>query len=117
MFCRISAANNDSTPPNLYPVHQPTTAIAAPAAMDFPSFSPICSILKASTVISWVDDAIAIIKPTETTKAKFSDGSSKLQRASESKMIICIKTIHPLLWPIFFVKYGICILSIKGAHK
>ena len=45
-------ANNDSTPPNLYPVHQPTTAIAAPAAMDFPSSSPICSILKASTVIS-----------------------------------------------------------------
>ena len=44
--------NKDNTPPSLYPLHHPTTAIAAPAAIDFPSFELICSILSASTVIS-----------------------------------------------------------------
>ena len=47
-----TAEFNATTPPSLYPVHHPTTAIAAPACIDSPSFFPICSILKASTVIS-----------------------------------------------------------------
>ena len=51
-FSKYSAAFKAITPPSLYPVHQPTTAIAAPACIDFPSSFPICSILNASTVIS-----------------------------------------------------------------
>ena len=97
MVCKISAEKRDKTPPSLYPDHHPTTAIAAPAAIDFPSFSPICSILKASTVISWVADAIAIIKPTVITKAKFSVGLIILHIIREDKIINCIKTIQPLL--------------------
>ena len=71
--------------------------MAAPAAIDFPSFSFICSILNASTVISWVADAIAIIKPTVINKAKFSVGLITLQTTRLNKIINCIKTIHPLL--------------------
>ncbi len=33
------------------------------------------------------------------------------------RMIICIKTIHPLLCPILFVSQGIRTRSIIGAHK
>ena len=68
MFSKYSAVNKAITPPNLYPLHQPTTAIAAPAAIDLFSFSPICSILKASTVISCVAEAIAMVKVPEEQK-------------------------------------------------
>ena len=60
----------NQTPPNLKPDHHPTTAIAAPAAIDSFSFFPICSILKASTVISCVADAKAIIRPIPIIKTK-----------------------------------------------
>ena len=91
--------------------------MAAPAAIDLFSFSPTCSILKASTVISCVDEAIAITRPIDISSAKFSDGFIKLHSTNEIKITNCIKTIQPRLWPIFFVRKGICILSIKGAHK
>ena len=40
-------------------------------AIALPSFSLICSILNASTVISWVAEAIAITNPIEINKARF----------------------------------------------
>ena len=107
MFSKYSAVNNAITPPNLYPVHHPTTAIAAPAAIDLPSFALICSILNASTVISCVAEAIAMTSPTLINKARFCVGFIKLQINKLIKIIICIRTIHPLLWPNFFVKSGI----------
>ena len=91
--------------------------MAAPAAIDFPSFASICSILNASTVISWVAEAIAITNPTLIKSAKFCVGFIKLQTIKLNKIINCINTIHPRLCPNFFVKNGICILSMMGAHK
>ena len=54
-------------------------------------------------------DALRIeqINPTEINNAKFCVGFIKLQTNKLSKIAICIKTIHPLLWPSFFVKNGI----------
>ena len=54
-------------------------------------------LLAAITIAAITDDAIAIIRPTVMTSARFSDGSIKLQRPSDTKMMICIKTIHPLV--------------------
>ena len=47
------------------------------------------------------------INPTVISKAKFCVGFIKLQTTKLDKIVICIKTIHPLLWPSFFVKNGI----------
>ena len=58
----------------LISVHHPTTEMAAPACITFTSFSLTCSILKASKVISWVAEAIAIIKPILITENRFSIG-------------------------------------------
>ena len=46
-------------------------------------------------------------KPTDITRAKFSEGSITLHKNNEIKINICIRTIHPLRCPIFFVRYGI----------
>ena len=48
----LSAISRQINPPSLKPVHHPTTAIAAPAAMLEVSSFFICSILRASIVIS-----------------------------------------------------------------
>ena len=78
--------------------------MAAPA--DIASFSStlICSILKASTVISCVAEAMATIKPIPITRPKLFTGSTKFQKSKQIKMIDCIKKIHDFLCPIFFVK-------------
>ena len=52
-------------------------------------------------------DEFAIINTTVINKAKFCVGFIKLQTNKLNKIAICIKTIHPLLWPSFFVKKGI----------
>ena len=52
-------------------------------------------------------DDIAMINPIEINNAKFSVGFIKLHTTKLSKIASCIKTIHPLLWPSFFVKSGI----------
>ena len=49
----------------------------------------------------------SLINPTEINRAKFSVGFIKLQTNKLSKIAICIKTIHPRLWPNFLVKRGI----------
>ena len=95
------------TPPSLYPVHHPTTAIAAPAAIDLLSLGLICSILKASTVMSCVAEAIAIINPMLIKSVKFSVGLIKLQIIKLSNIISCIKTIQPRLCPNLLFKKGI----------
>ena len=77
LYSQIPAELSAITPPSLYPVHHPTTAIAAPACIDFPSSFPICSILRASTVISWVAEAIAIIRPIVITNTRLAVGSKK----------------------------------------
>ena len=59
----------------------------------------------------------SIASPTVITNAKFSVGLIMLHKKRDNKINDCINTIHPLLWPIFFVKKGIWILSTKGAHK
>ena len=59
----------------------------------------------------------SFINPTQNLALLISIGLIILQKKRQTKINICIKTIHPLLWPIFLVKYGICILSINGAHK
>ena len=43
----------------------------------------------------------------DINKAKFCVGFITLQTNKLNKIIICIKTIHPLLWPSFFVNNGI----------
>ena len=66
-------------------------------AIELPSFSPICSILNASTVISCVADAIAMINPTVINSARFSVGFIKLHTIKQIKIAVCIKTIQPRL--------------------
>ena len=48
----------------------------------------------------------SVINPTQNL-AKFCVGFITLQIKRLKRMIICIRTIHPLLCPIFFVKKGI----------
>ena len=49
----------------------------------------------------------SVINPTVINNAKFSEGFITLQTNKLNKIINCIKTIHPLLWPSFFVSIGI----------
>ena len=93
----MSALTKDIKPPILYPVHHPTTEKAAPAASKFFSFSFICSILRASIVMSWVADEIAIASPTAIISQRFSVGFKKLQLNNEIKMNDCIKMIQDFL--------------------
>ena len=111
-----SATNSDTSPPSLKPVHQPTTATAAPAAMAACSFAPTCSMRSASTVMSCEADAMAMTSPTATTSARLSAADSVLHPASISRITPCSTRIQAFRCPTRSASHGMRTRSISGAH-
>ena len=79
-FRSKSAIFKETNPPSLKPVHQPTTAIEAAADIKFFSVCLNCSILRASMVMSCVDEQIAIKSPISIIKYRLLIGLIRLHR-------------------------------------
>ena len=91
--------------------------MAAPAAIASPSALPICSMRRASMVMSWVAEAIAMTSPIATTPARFAVGSTVLHKPRETRITAWSTTIQARRCPRRSESQGTRIRSMSGAQR